>query len=82
MTNAPPGTSIEAGTAPIDDQQTAFRYVFYLMTALSCVGVLLASRLRDEALKGQGEKAVSGAALPRGPRVSPASQGSEGSGSG
>ena len=80
LTNAPAGTSIEAGTAPIDDQQTAFRYAFWLMTALSIFGVFLASRLRDEALEDQKqEKRVVGTAIT--PRASPAPQTSEGGGS-
>jgi EmrB/QacA subfamily drug resistance transporter len=53
LTNAPVGTSIAAGTAPLDDQAQAFRYAFWLMTGLSIVGIILASRLRDEALERQ-----------------------------
>lgn len=78
FTNAPEGTSIATGTAPIVDQQTAFKYVFYLMTALSCFGILLATRLRDDALEIQRAKRVTGTTLPR----APAAQASESGGSG
>jgi predicted MFS family arabinose efflux permease len=81
LTNAPEGTSIAAGTAPIDDQQTAFRYVFYLMTILSCVGILLASRLRDEAVERQHEKPIAGTTIAHASRAGPATQPSEGGGS-
>jgi EmrB/QacA subfamily drug resistance transporter len=78
LTDAPAGTSIEAGTAPIDDQQTAFRYAFWLMTALSIIGVLLASRLRDDALERQKEEQHT---IPLTRRsTSPAPQPSEGGG--
>jgi MFS family permease len=78
FTNAPDGTSIAAGTAPIDDQQTAFRYVFYLMTALSCFGILLASRLRDDAIEGRKEKVITGKPIPH---ATPSPRPSEGGGS-
>jgi hypothetical protein len=78
LTDAPAGTSIAAGTAPIDDQQTAFRYAFWLMTVLSIVGVLLASRLRDTALDAEPAKPVAGTPLAR-PATAP--QPSEGGGS-
>lgn len=52
-TDAPEGTSIAAGTAPIPAMEQAFHYAFWLMTALSAVGIILASRLRDEALDEQ-----------------------------
>jgi predicted MFS family arabinose efflux permease len=47
LTNAPSGTSIAVGDAPIAAMQQTFRYAFYLMTGLSLFGILLASRLRD-----------------------------------
>ncbi len=53
FTNAPAGTSIAAGTAPLDAQAQAFRYAFWLMTGLSVLGIILASRMRDEALEKQ-----------------------------
>ena len=75
FTAAPAGTSIAAGTAPIDDQQTAFKYVFWLMTALSCLGILLATRLHDAALAKQQEKALAGKSIPRAEsRSAPASE--------
>ncbi len=59
FTNAPAGTSIAAGTAPLDAQAQAFRYAFWVMTAMSILGIILASRLRDEALeKLQRERAI------------------------
>ena len=70
LTDAPAGTSIAAGTAPIDDQQTAF----------NCFGILLATRLRDDALIGQKKKVVAGKPIQR---AAPAPQpsASEGGGS-
>ena len=66
LTDAPAGTSIAAGNAPLDDQQTAFRYAFLLMTGLSVFGVLLASRLRDTALeRDRPPKSVTSAAIAR-----------------
>jgi DHA2 family multidrug resistance protein len=79
LTDAPPGTSIEAGTAPIDDQQTAFRYAFWLMTGLSLFGIMLASRLRDEALERHPREHVRGS--PVGRASAPAAQPSDGGGS-
>jgi EmrB/QacA subfamily drug resistance transporter len=55
-TDAPAGTSIAAGTAPIPAMEQTFRYAFYLMTALSLVGVLLATRLRDHVLERERER--------------------------
>jgi MFS family permease len=79
LTSAPEGTSIAAGTAPIDDQQTAFRYVFFLMTALSCIGILLATRLKDTAIEGQKEGPIAGTTVQR--TSTPAPRASEGGGS-
>jgi EmrB/QacA subfamily drug resistance transporter len=81
FTNAPVGTSIAAGTAPIDDQQTAFKFVFWLMTGLSIVGILLATRLRDDALD-QKEVKVAGSTIPRASTPAPSTRPSEGGGSG
>jgi EmrB/QacA subfamily drug resistance transporter len=47
-TDAPEGTSISAGTAPVDDMAVAFDYAFLMMTGLSILGFVLASRLRDD----------------------------------
>jgi EmrB/QacA subfamily drug resistance transporter len=77
LTDAPAGTSIAAGTAPLDDQQMAFRYAFLLMTALSVVGVVLASRLRDTALEPDRPRPVAGASIPRATQAA-APQASEG----
>ncbi|HEX2281621.1 MAG TPA: MFS transporter, partial [Thermomicrobiales bacterium] len=81
FTGAPDGTSIAAGTAPIDDQQTAFKYVFWLMTGLSCFGILLAWRLRDDALGTQHAKTVTGKPLARASEARSA-RATEGGGSG
>jgi EmrB/QacA subfamily drug resistance transporter len=81
LTSAPEGTSIAAGTAPIDDQQTAFRYVFFLMTALSCFGILLATRLKDTAIEGHKEGPIAGTTVQRASRPAQSPQASEGSGS-
>lgn len=51
FTNAPAGTSIAAGTAPLPDMLEAFRYAFWVMTALSVIGVVMAFRLRDQVLE-------------------------------
>jgi EmrB/QacA subfamily drug resistance transporter len=55
-TNAPPDTSIAAGTAPIADMEQTFRYAFYLMTGLSILGMLLALLLRDRVLEAEQER--------------------------
>jgi MFS family permease len=79
MTDAPAGTSIAAGTAPVDDQQTAFSYAFLLMTGLSVFGVLLASRLRDTSVEPEKQQQpLTGASIPR---AAPVTQPSEGGGS-
>jgi EmrB/QacA subfamily drug resistance transporter len=51
LTNAPAGTSIAEGTAPADDMATAFHYAFLVMTALSCVGLVLSLFVRDRVLE-------------------------------
>jgi EmrB/QacA subfamily drug resistance transporter len=59
FTNAPAGTTIAEGTAPVAAQAQAFRYAFLVMTGMSILGILLASRLRDEALeKLQRDRAI------------------------
>jgi EmrB/QacA subfamily drug resistance transporter len=50
-TNAPAGTSIAAGDAPVDAMTQAFHYAFYLMTAISIAAVILALSLRDHLLE-------------------------------
>lgn len=77
FTNAPEGTSIAAGTAPINDQQTAFKFVFWLMTALSIAGIMLATRLRDDALATRTDPAPAPS-----PQRAPQPRTSEGGGSG
>lgn len=50
-TNAPDGTSIAAGDAPVDAMAQAFHYAFYLMTGVSIAGFILALSLRDHMLE-------------------------------
>jgi len=73
-TNAPSGTSIAAGTAPIGDMEQTFRYAFYLMTALSLAGMALAFLLRDKVLEAEQERLREA----RAGRLHARTQGSEG----
>jgi len=58
FTNAPEGTSIAAGDAPIDAMATAFDYAFYLMTAFTIGAAGFALSLRDPALEASKTEAV------------------------
>ena len=51
FTNAPEGTSIAAGDAPVDAMVQAFRYAFYVMTAISIAGIAMGWFLRDQMLE-------------------------------
>jgi len=51
FTDAPEGTSIAAGDAPVDAMVQTFRYAFYVMTLISLAGVTLAFFLRDHLLE-------------------------------
>ena len=55
-TNAPSGTSIAAGTAPIGAMVSTFKWAFYVMTALSVVGMVLALKLRDEVQEDERQR--------------------------
>lgn len=89
LTNAPAGTSIAAGDAPVDAMAQAFQYAFYLMTAITIAGIALALSLRDPVLEERAARARShaaaGATAPvSGASATPASsnlvsEGSEGS---
>jgi EmrB/QacA subfamily drug resistance transporter len=48
---APAGTSIAEGNAPVDLMMEAFRDAFWLMTALSCVGLVMAVFVHDRVLE-------------------------------
>jgi predicted MFS family arabinose efflux permease len=48
---APAGTSIAEGNAPVDLMMEAFRDAFWLMTALSCIGLVLAFFVHDRVLE-------------------------------
>ena len=51
FTDAPAGTSIAAGDAPVDAMVQAFRYAFYVMTAISLAGIAMGWFLRDHLLE-------------------------------
>jgi MFS family permease len=51
LTDAPVGTSISAGDAPVDAMVQAFRYAFYVMTAISIAGIVMGWFLRDHLLE-------------------------------
>ena len=51
FTDAPAGTSIAAGDAPVDAMVQAFRYAFYVMTVISIAGIVLGMFLRDHLLE-------------------------------
>jgi DHA2 family multidrug resistance protein len=48
LSGAPEGTSISAGTAPVDDMLLAFHYAFYFMTCMCILGLVMAFFLRDK----------------------------------
>lgn len=50
-TDAPAGSSIAEGTAPLSDMRAAFGDVFIFMTVLSLVGVVLGAFVRDHTLE-------------------------------
>ena len=56
LSGAPTGTSIADGTAPLPNMTEAFRNAFQVMTALSLLGVLLATFLHDRVLAEQRDK--------------------------
>jgi EmrB/QacA subfamily drug resistance transporter len=58
LTGAPAGTSIAAGDAPVDAMTQAFDYAFYLMTAITLVGLWLGFSLRDLALEARGGRVI------------------------
>jgi EmrB/QacA subfamily drug resistance transporter len=87
LTDAPAGTSIAAGDAPVDAMTQAFDYAFYLMTAITLVGLWLGFSLRDLALEARGGMVIRAREEPA-PTPAPAaagaslvSEGSEGGGS-
>ncbi|HEY7466119.1 MAG TPA: DHA2 family efflux MFS transporter permease subunit [Dehalococcoidia bacterium] len=51
LTDAPAGTSISAGDAPVDAMVQAFRYAFYVMTAISIAAIVMGWFLRDHLLE-------------------------------
>ena len=63
LAGAPAGTSIAAGTAPVEDMLTAFRYAFIFMSAMCVVGLVMALFLRDRLWEEQrrGQDGVSDA---------------------
>ncbi len=80
LTNAPEGTSIAAGDAPVDAMAQAFQYAFYLMTAITLAGIMLALSLRDpiqEQAGRMGRTRVETTAAPA--KTGLVSEGSEGS---
>jgi predicted MFS family arabinose efflux permease len=55
-TNAPEGTSIAAGDAPVDAMMDAFRYAFWVMTGVSLLGIALGWFMRDRMLEEHQER--------------------------
>jgi EmrB/QacA subfamily drug resistance transporter len=51
FTDAPGGTSIAAGNAPVPAMLHTFHYAFLIMTFVSLVGIGLATQLRDHTLE-------------------------------
>jgi len=56
IAGAPEGSSIADGTAPVETMEQAFHYAFYIMTAMSIVGIGLALRIHDRVLNEEKEK--------------------------
>ena len=82
-TNAPAGTSIAAGDAPVAAMAQAFHYAFYLMTAISIAAIVLALSLRDhmleEAKSQRARQQAPASATPAAAGSSLVSEGTEGS---
>jgi predicted MFS family arabinose efflux permease len=81
FTDAPEGTSIAAGDAPIDAMAQAFDYAFYLMTAFTVAASALALSLHDPTLEASKaaahqEQAKPGEASPTGASFASGADGS------
>ena len=70
LAGAPAGTSIAAGTAPVEDMLAAFRYAFVFMSAMCVVGLVTALFLRDRLWEEQRRERQDGAS--DAPAASPA----------
>jgi EmrB/QacA subfamily drug resistance transporter len=72
FTSAPEGTSIAAGDAPVDAMVQAFRYAFYVMTAISIAGLGMGWFLRDHMLEEAMGRIKQGMPAPAGAAPAPA----------